>query len=187
LKGKEGIAMTTALGLIVQLLPALAAGPAALAEPVDTPRTRKRVEAIEYSNFYNARLKLHRWLSFGMIPLFVGSYVTGDKILTHPDDAPRWAKRLHGPFAAGTAVVFGVNTVTGLWNLWESRKDPAGRAKRMVHSLLFIAADAGFTYAASIAHPSEDGSTQNLHRHRNIALASMGVSLTGWAMMLFFK
>ncbi len=38
-----------------------------------------------------------------------------------------------GGLAASIAVLFGVNTVTGVWNLRDARKDPAGRTRRTVH------------------------------------------------------
>ncbi|HEY9382193.1 MAG TPA: hypothetical protein VIP80_01650 [Gemmatimonadales bacterium] len=153
----------------------------------DTARTRRPTTAIEYSNFYHARLTLHRWLSFAMLPLFAGSYFSGDQVLRKGDAAPSWARRLHTPLAAGTAVVFSVNTITGAWNLWESRKDPAGRVKRYVHTLLFVAAGAGFVYAASKVGDDDEPGSRHLEAHRNIALASMGISVSSWALMLFFK
>jgi hypothetical protein len=209
--------MSSALSTMAQLIPALMAGsvsgdslmavparsPAvealvtrgsvnwefldAGAPVADTARSRRRAKAIEYSGFYHARLTLHRWLSFAMIPLFVGSYVTGDQILKKSTDAPDWARRWHAPFATATAGVFGVNTVTGLWNLWDSRKDPAGRARRYIHSILFMVADAGFTWAGTqLANDAENSQTKRL-QHRNVALASMGISVTSWSLMLFFK
>ena len=155
--------------------------------PVDTARTRKRITAIEYGGFYHARLTLHRWLSFAMLPLFVGSYVTGDQVLKHSSNAPDWAIKWHRPLATGTAVVFTANTITGLWNLWDSRKDPAGRTKRYVHSLLFIAADAGFAYSGIVLAKEAKNSESKRRQHRNIALISMGISITGGGMMLLFK
>lgn len=153
----------------------------------DTGRTRRRAVAVEYSSFYHTRLTLHRWLSFAMLPLFVGSYVTGDQVLKHSSEAPDWALRWHGPLATATAVVFTANTITGAWNLWDSRKDPAGRLKRFAHSLLFIAADAGFVYAGTtLAHDARRSEAKR-REHRNVALVSMGVSVTSWSMMLFFK
>ena len=146
----------------------------------DTGRTRRRTGAIEYSNFYHTRLTLHRWLSFAMLPLFAGSYLTGEQLIDKGDDAPGWARHLHKPLAAGTAVVFTVNTITGVWNLWESRKDSEGRTKRYIHSLLFAAAGAGFVYAATKAGEDNDA-------HRTVALVSMGISVSSWALMLFFK
>ncbi len=154
---------------------------------LDTARTRKRIRAVEYSGFYQARLKLHRVLSYSMIPLFIGSYVTGDQILKHRSDPPKWATTLHKPFAYATGAVFTVNTVTGLWNLWESRKNQDGQVKRTIHSLLFIAATAGFTYAGtSLARDAVNREDRNRF-HRQVALASMGVSVVSWGMMVFFK
>jgi hypothetical protein len=159
----------------------------ALRDAADTGQVRRRTKAIEYSGFYRTRLGIHKWLSFAMIPLFVGSYVTGDQILKKSTDAPQWARNYHRPLATATAVLFSVNTITGLWNLWDSRKDPAGRAKRYIHVLLFIAADAGFTWAGvKLADDAESSQAMRM-KHRNVALASMGASVTSWAMMLLFK
>ena len=155
--------------------------------PSDTARTRKRTKAIEYRGFYHARLTLHRWLSFAMLPLFVGSYVTGDQVLKHSSSAPDWALKWHRPLATATAAVFAATTITGLWNLWDSRKDPAGRTKRYVHSLLFIAADAGFAYSGITLAREAKNSERKRIQHRNIALISMGISITSGGMMLFFK
>jgi hypothetical protein len=122
-----------------------------------------------------------------MLPLFAGSFLTGVQIIRKADGAPKWAKDWHAPFATATATVFTLNTITGLWNLWDSRKDPAGRTKRIVHGLLFMAANAGFTYAGTtLANQAEqDGSKRNLHR--TVALSSMGVSVASWALMLLTK
>jgi hypothetical protein len=153
----------------------------------DTARPRQRARAVEYSGFYHTRLKLHRILSYSMIPLFVGSYVTGDQILKNRNNPPKWATSLHKPFAIATGSVFAVNTVTGLWNLWDSRKNPEGQTKRTVHSLLFIAATAGFTYAGtSLASDAVNRADRNRF-HRQVAVASMGVSVVSWGMMVFLK
>lgn len=153
----------------------------------DTARTRKRGQAVEYSGFYRTRLKIHRTLSWAMIPLFIGSYVSGDAILKNRNNPPKWATTLHKPFAIATGSVFAVNTVTGLWNLWDSRKNPEGQTKRTVHSLLFIAATAGFTYTGtSLARDAVNREDRNRF-HRQVALASMGVSVVSWGMMVFLK
>lgn len=152
----------------------------------DTARTRTRAKAVEMSGFYKTRLSIHRTLSYTMIPLFIGSYVTGDQLLKHPNDPPKWATDLHKPFAIATGSVFAVNTITGLWNLYDSRHNEAGRTKRTIHTLLFLAASAGFTYAGtSLAHEAKTGDPT--HYHRTVALASMGVSVIGWGMMALFK
>jgi hypothetical protein len=112
------------------------------------------------------------------------SYYTGDRLARDGRAAsPALVRNLHPYAAGGAAVVFGVNTVTGLWNLWAARKDPEGRTRRILHSVLFIAADAGFAYAGSLGDEAgENGRIRD--RHRTIALGSMGVSTVGWLIML---
>jgi hypothetical protein len=153
----------------------------------DTIVRRKKKAIVSYSGFYSARLTLHRVLSYTMIPLFAASYVTGDQILKHGPEAPAWARKSHAPFATATAALFTVNTITGLWNLWDSRKDPAGRFKRYLHSFLFIAASAGFTYAGTTLATQAENSESKRRLHRTVALSSMGVSVVSWSMMLLFK
>lgn len=156
-------------------------------QPGDTAQARRRTKAIEYSGFYNVRLKIHRYASFAMIPIFIGTYVTGDQVLKHGSDAPDWALNWHRPLATATAVLFGINTITGVWNLWDSRKDPAGRTKRWIHSLMFLAADAGFAYTGTVlAHDARESDSKR-RLHRNVALVSMGISVSSWGLMLFFK
>ena len=72
------------------------------------------------------------------------------------------------------------------WNLWEGRKDPVHRTKRLIHSALFLAAGAGFTYV-TIVGDNIKATGQSNHWHRDIALASMSVSLVSWSMMAIFK
>jgi len=119
-----------------------------------------------------------------MLPLFAVSYYTGTAIARDGrQNVSSTVRNLHPYAATGAAVVFGVNTVTGVWNLWDSRHDPNGRTRRIIHSALFLIADAGFAYAGSIGREGrEDGAVRN--RHRTIALSSMGVSTAGWLVML---
>lgn len=156
-----------------------------LAEWQDTAR-RKRPTAVEYSDFYHTRLKIHQVLSWTMLPLFALQYASGSQILEHGSTAPDWAKNVHGPTAGLLAGVFAVNTVTGAWNLWDSRKDPAGRTRRYIHSALMFVADAGFVYTGSLADQAESD-PEARERHRNVALASMGVATASWLMMLIWK
>jgi hypothetical protein len=92
--------------------------------------------------------------------------------------------------AAGTAVLFAVNTVTGIWNLREGRQDPNHRTKRRIHGFLMMAADVGFVATGMLAPESEGGeggggSSGNRSTHRTVALTSMGVATVGYLMMLF--
>ncbi len=160
------------------------AGPRLRWVRTDTIVKKKRAALVEYSDWYGRRLTLHKALSWTMIPLFAVSYYTGDRLARDGRaNSPYAVRALHPWAATGAAAVFGVNTVTGVWNLWASRKDPEGRTRRWIHSALFIVADAGFAYAGSIGREGrENGEIRD--RHRTIALSSMGVSTVGWLIML---
>lgn len=147
--------------------------------PVDTPR----VAPVEYSDAYETRLTIHRWASYATLPLFAFQYVAGRQLYDESGDAPSWAKKGHGIAATGIAVLFTVNTVTGVWNLLEARKDPAGRKWRTTHGILMLVADAGFTATGVLAERAER-SPENRRRHRNIAISSMAVATVSYLMML---
>jgi hypothetical protein len=53
--------------------------------------------------------------------------------------------------------------------------------------LLFIAADAGFAWTGTQLADQAEESDAMRRKHRNVALASMGVSVVSWSMMLLFK
>ena len=119
-----------------------------------------------------------------MLPLFAVSYYSGDRLARDGGAAsPQLVRTLHPYAAGGAGAVFGANTVTALWNLWDARKDPEGRTRRKLQVTLFLVADAGFVYAGSIGRDGrENGAIRS--RHRTIALSSMGVSTAGWLIML---
>jgi hypothetical protein len=146
-------------------------------------RRKKKVVAVEYSDWYARRLTIHRWASYATLPLFAGNYVTGDQLFRYGNQAPSWAIQAHGPLATSVTTLFGVNTVTGGWNLWEGRNDPNGRTWRMTHALLMLGADAGFATAGILANQAER-SDQRRRLHRTIALTSIGVSLASYVMMI---
>jgi hypothetical protein len=150
---------------------------------VDTPRTR----AIEYSDWYYKRLTIHKYASYATIPLFALQYASGQDLIKHGGEGS-WGKGVHGATAASIAVLFGVNTVTGLWNLYDSRKDPNGRTRRTVHSLLMLAADAGFVWTGALA-PDDDegGSSSGASRHKTVAITSGSIALASYLMMLIWK
>ncbi len=151
--------------------------------PADTIR-KPRQKAIVYSDAYATRLTLHRRLSWAMLPLFAASYITGDQLIKDPSGAPSWARKLHGPAATGSALLFGANSVTGVWNLWDGRHDPNGRTRKIIHSLLFTAASGGFVYAGTQLANDAEQSQAKRRDHRNLALGSMGVSTVSWLIML---
>lgn len=154
----------------------------ALAQEPVAPRPR----AVQLSKGYEVRLKVHRLASWATAPLFVAQYVVGQELYDRNDsgDGP---KGLHSALATGTAVLFGVNTVTGVWNLWEGRAKREGRTRRIIHSVLMLSADAGFVATGLTAPDSEDDggiSSSNRSTHRNVALASMGVAAASYVFML---
>lgn len=160
--------------------------PVALLSAVDTGRRRPR--AIEYSDFYGVRLQIHKVASYATLPLFVGEFALGQALYNHPPGSSA-TLTAHQITALGLAGLFGVNTVTGAWNLWDSRHDPNDKTRRYIHAALMFIADAGFVASGAsapgrrrvLSDPSAAAT------HRTIALSSMGVALIGYGMMLIWK
>ncbi|HEY4218268.1 MAG TPA: hypothetical protein VGM67_14095 [Gemmatimonadaceae bacterium] len=155
------------------------------AAPLDTPRVRRRPRAIEYSDAYNTRLTIHRIGSYTMLPLFAGEWILGDRLLNGVNP-PGWMEPTHAGVAGALGVLFTVNTITGAWNLWDSRADPAGRTRRYLHTGLMLASDAGFAWAGAIGGDAKHDFNAG-RRHRNVALGSIGLSTVGTAIMWFWK
>lgn len=167
--------------------PLLDAGRVGLSREVQD--TVRRPRAIEYSDAYNIRLTIHRYASYVELPLFAAEYIVGQKLLTQEQTTTVRHSSLrsaHNMLAGSLGALFAVNTVTGLWNLYDSRHDPAGRARRMIHSIAMLAADAGFSYTAAIAGAARrtDVGASN---HRSAALVSMGVATASTLMMWLWK
>lgn len=161
--------------------------PGSQAAPAQTPPTRPK--AIAYSDAYVLRRKIHKYASIATLPLFVGEFAIGQK-LYNGNRSESW-RSAHSGLATGVAVLFGVNSVTGVWNLWEGRKNPTGRSKRMIHGILMLGADAGFVATAALApHEREGGQVQSTGRgstHRTVALSSMGVAVFSYVYMLIAR
>lgn len=155
--------------------------------PADTPRTRRpRPRAIEVSEWYSKRLAIHRYVAYAMIPVFGLQYAAGEELYKKSRAAPTWAKTMHRVGATSLAAMFTVNTVTGVWNWWDSRSAPQGRALRTVHALAMLAADGAFTYAGAKLSDEAETSADKRRLHRTIALSAMGVTMvSGLAMKLF--
>lgn len=168
--------------------PALAAASLRLA--ADTGR-----RAVDHSDWYYRRLTVHRYTSYAMVPLFAAQYVLGDRLVDAREgggEASSSTRNLHGVAAGGIAGLFAINTVTGAWNWWEDRREPEGRTRRTVHSLLMLAAGAGFVATGVTANSIEDdgegeGEGGDADAHRNIAIGSMAVATAGAALMWFWK
>jgi hypothetical protein len=149
------------------------------------PRRRRR--SIEVSDWYERRLRIHRYGAYATIPLFAFQAAAGNELYHKGEAADGWAKNGHRVGATALATVFGVNTVTGLWNLWDSRAVEQGRTRRTIHTLLMLASDAGFAYAGIKLSEDAEESLDARRRHRNTAYASMGVAVTGAGMMLLWR
>jgi hypothetical protein len=141
--------------------------------------------AFEYSDGYKTRAKIHKYASFATLPLFATEYALGSSIYNNPSDVKKGAH-----VAVGSAIVglYGVQAVTGVWNLVEARKDPHGRTRRMVHGILMLASGAGFAITPMVA-PGDDfrfgfGGSDNRSLHRNVAITSIAIGTVGYLTML---
>ena len=161
---------------------AVAAEAATLA---DDPQVARPV-AIEYSEGHETRAKIHRLSSWATIPLMATEFVLGEKLYNDPTRR-EGMRGVHGAVGAGLITFFGVQSVTGVWNLVEARSAP-GHTRRLVHGLLMLAAEGGFVAAALTAPDRERNGfisiDANRATHRNIAVVSMGVGTAGYLLML---
>jgi hypothetical protein len=147
--------------------------------------TPRRPVAIEYSDGYYTRAKIHKYASFATLPLFATEYWLGQSMYNNTVTDSK--KTAHAVVGAGIAGLFAVNTVTGVWNMWESRHDPANHKLKLLHGALMIAADVGFVATTA----SGPGNRRNLNylaneqTHRTIALTSIGIATGSYLLMLF--
>lgn len=162
--------------------PSLAASASAAAALGFQTAPAPRPMAFEYSDGYRTRLKVHKYASFATLPLFVAQFAVGQKL--YDGNASDSTRSAHTALAVSTAALFGVNTVTGVWNLYEGRKDPNKSTKRKVHGILMLVADAGFVATGALAPDDDDGGGDR-STHRTVALASMGVATVAYLIMLF--
>jgi hypothetical protein len=143
--------------------------------------------AVEYSDAYRLRARIHKISSFATLPLFGAEAIVGQSLYSNPSSAKKDA---HLALATGIGVLFGINTATGVWNLIESRHDPANRKLRWLHSLMMIGADVGFLATAATGPEIEDehggrGVEGSPGAHRAVAFTSIGLATTGYLIMLF--
>lgn len=154
-----------------------------------TPPPSQRPKAVEFSNGYYTRVTIHRYASYAMVPLFVTEYAIGRSLYNRTTESES-LRGWHSVTAAGIYGLFAVNTVTGVWNLWEGRAVKEGRTRRYVHSALMLASGAGFVATAMLA-PDDDavgpGTSGRRATHRTVAIASMSTALVGDLMMLIWN
>ena len=151
--------------------------------------TTKRLKAVEYDGGYATRLKIHQIASYVTVPLFIAEYFTGDALFKADQNGmprPSFAKAVHAPIAVSLLGLFGVNTITGIWNWSASSGDPKGKTRRTVHSVIMLVADAGFT-ATAIAGGNAGHSGSGRDTHRALAISSIAIAAIGQLMMYVWK
>lgn len=145
--------------------------------------------AIQHSDAYLTRAKVHKYASVATLPLFAAELVLGQSLFN--ESTPAGSKRgVHAAVGGGIIGLFGVNTVTGAWNMFgEGWQEKEGRTLRLVHGLLMMAADVGFvdTWATG-PHSGRLRTALNFENqkttHRNVAIASISVGSAGYLLML---
>ena len=153
-------------------------------------QTARPPRAFVYSEGYQTRDKIHHLASYTMLPLFAAEAYLGQHMFNNPANITPAMQTAHRAMGWGVAGLFGVNSLTGVWNLAEARKDPNGLARRMIHATLMLVADAGFT-ATAFTRPNSttpDGLaiyTDKKNQHMALAYASVSVATVGYLLMLF--
>ena len=145
----------------------------------------QRPVAIEYSDAHETRAKIHKYVSWAALPLMATEFALGEKLYNDPNSLDSSSRGVHGAVGAGLIGVFGVQSITGVWNLVESNQAP-GRTKRLVHGLMMLAAEGGFVAAAVTAPGHRNLVTFDADKatHRDIAIVSLGVGTAGYLLML---
>jgi len=143
------------------------------------------VKAVEVSDWYGRRLTLHRRLSYAVVPVFLFQWSAGEQIWEKGNAAPAWARTGHRVGAGTVASIFAINSVTGVWNLWDSRRVADGRSRRNLHALSMFAATAGFTWAGAVLSEQAETDFSKRRLHRKVALTSMGITITSGLIMKF--
>ncbi len=161
---------------------------AIVADETAAMQTQAPPPPFAYSEGYRTRLKIHKISSFTFLPLVGAQGVLGKMIYDNPTPGRRTA---HRAVAWTLGGLFAVNSVTGTWNLIESRKDPNGRKRRVIHTILMLASDAGFL-ATALSRPSSREKDANTYlddrsTHRTLAIASMSTATVGYLIMLLRK
>jgi hypothetical protein len=154
----------------------------------DTTPARRR-KAIEVSDAYATRLKIHYIASFATIPIFAAQAVVGEQLFHNEQNgyppSPS-LKTAHDAIAVTLGALFVTNTVTGSMNWWETRHNEKGRTWRTVHAALMLLADAGFAYTASLGERAgfeKGGGNASRDVHAQWAETSAGVALVSYIMM----
>ena len=153
------------------------------------PQQPLHAAAVQHSKAYETRAKIHKYASYATLPLFAGELALGQSLF-NSSTSGGGNKGVHSAVGAGIIGLFGVNTVTGTWNLFgEGWQEQDGRTLRLVHGLLMMAANGGFVATWALA-PHGDNSRisstfdHDKRIHRDMAVASIGVGTAGYLVML---
>ena len=156
--------------------------------PDDTTPARRR-KAVEVSDAYATRLKIHYIASFATLPIFAAQAIVGEQLFhaeQNGNPPSTSLRQTHDAIAIALGALFVTNTVTGSMNWWETRHQPAGRTWRTIHAALMLLSDAGFAYTASLGERgafTKNGGNPARDLHRNWAEISVGTALVGYVMM----
>jgi hypothetical protein len=154
------------------------------ADDDQSPAPRK--VAFEYSDAYRTRAKIHKYASFATLPLFATEFALGQSLYNNPSGGKKGA---HVAVGTGIIGLYGVQAVTGVWNLVEASKDPNtdGKKRRLVHSILMLASGAGFAITPATAPGRRDRlefGNSSASTHRAVAFTSIGIGTAGYLLML---
>jgi hypothetical protein len=162
--------------------------PSFTAEPSQSSTSRPK--ALSISSGFSTRRKIHKYASYATLPLLAAEGAVGQKLLDSTGSESGSLRSAHSALAAGIGVLFGVETVTGLWNMMELRKVSKGNNKRFFHGILMLAADVGFiaTAATSPHREEEDLRTgSDASTHKAVAYTSLGIAAFSYVYMLVAK
>jgi hypothetical protein len=175
--------------------PAIAAGPRGVPVGIGAPAVTddttppRRRRAIEISDAYATRLKIHYVASYATIPIFAAQAIVGAQLFHNEQNGYPPSPSLrnaHDAIAVTLGALFVTNTVTGSMNWWETRHNEKGRAWRTIHAALMLLSDAGFAYTASLgerARFNAGGGNVSRSVHAQWAETSASVALLSYIMM----
>lgn len=160
--------------------------PDPLLVPADTTHASRRPKAVEYSDAYYTRLKIHQIGAIAMFPLFAAEYVMGQKLIASQPPSSNLVSA-HDAVAITMGIVFASNTITGGWNWWDARHDPNGASRRTIHTVMMLVADIGFLATTASSPSQKNYSPSQAQTHRTIAIASISLTAVGAAYMWLTK
>jgi hypothetical protein len=183
--------MDKSIRIVLFISALFSAAPAARAQSADVgdqdAGQTARPQAIEYSEAYETRAKIHRAASWATLPLLGTEAILGQNLYNDPQGRRSSYRGAH--IAVGTAItgLFVVQTVTGVWNLVEGWSDPNHKKLRLVHGIMMLGADAGFAAAYGTGPGGRNLVTfdRNKSTHRTVVFTTMGVATASYLLMLF--